>query len=243
MPLSTCSRTASYATATKLQPIIRRAADRRAPGQPKPPAAQLLASTQPTARSSTARSSAANQPTANHAGSLGLARSFELVKVELFSVPAHARIPLEVDIVRSARAVLGTAKRLATLLPELVNLGGYDVRPVRRLRFYAGAVLYTNILALAAGPEDLQKLAMRDAAYVLFLQAYHHVRHGVMLLRWAENDAGAFLPALCRRRPWMIVGASRGEQSGRGEVSSANGTARREAATVSPIRHREVPMG
>lgn len=236
MPLSPCPRTASYATATKLQPILRRAADRR-PGQPKPPVAQLLASPQPTARSSMA-----NQPTANHAGSLGLARSFELVKVELFSVPAHAHIPFEVDIVRSARAVLGTAKRLATLLPELNELGGYDVRPVRRLRFYAGAVLYTNILALAAGPEDLQKLAMRDAAYVLFLQAYQHVRHGVMLLRWAENDAGAFLPALCRRRPWMIVG-SRGEQSSRNEVRPANGTARREAATVSPIRHREVAMG
>jgi hypothetical protein len=237
MPLSPSPRTASYATATKLQPILRRAAHRRDPGQPKPPVAQLLASKQPTARSSVV-----NQPTANHAGALGLARSFELVKVELFSVPAHAHIPFEVDVVRSARAVLGTAKRLATLLPELNELGGYDVRPVRRLRFYAGAVLYTNILALAAGPEDLQKLAMRDAAYVLFLQAYQHVRHGVMLLRWSENDAGAFLPALCRRRPWMIEG-SRDESRGRGEESSTNGTVRREAALVSPIRHREVAMG
>lgn len=238
MPPRSCSRTASYATATKPQPIIRRAADRRDPGQPKPPTARPLAITQPTARSS-----AANQPTANHAGSLGLARSFELVKAELFQVPAHAQVPLDIDIVRSARAVLGTAKRLATLLPDLAKLGGYDVRPVRRLRFYAGTVLYTNILALAAGPADLQKLAMRDAAYVLFLQAYQHVRHGVMLLRWAENDAGAFLPALCRRRPWLI-GSPRSERSDREERAMANdGTVRLEAAAASPIPHREVAMG
>ncbi len=176
----------------------------------------------------------ANLPTTNLAGPLGLARSFELVKAELFQVPSHALVPIEVDIPRSARAVLGTAKRLATLLPDLAKLGGYDLRPVRRLRFYAGAVLYTHVLALAAGPADLQRLAMRDAAFVLFMQAYQHCRHGVMLLRWAENDAGAFLPALARRRPWMLGGEAR---------SFANGTTRVDAAVGSPIRHREVPMG
>jgi len=178
----------------------------------------------------------ANLPTTNLAGSLGLVRSFELVKAEIFEVPAHALIPIEVDVPRSARAVLGTAKRLATLLPELAKLGGYDLRPVRRLRFYAGAVLYTHILVLAAGPTDLQKLAMRDAAYVLFLQAYRHCRHGVMLLRWPENDAGVYLPELCRRRPWAL--GSRNEPR-----SIANGTTRVEAALGSPIRHREVSMG
>ena len=173
-------------------------------------------------------------PTSNLAGPLGLARSFELVKAEIFQVPAHAPVPIEVDVPRSARAVLGTAKRLATLLPDLAKLGGYDLRPVRRLRFYAGAALYTHVLALAAGPEDLQKLAMRDAAFVLFVQAYQHCRHGVMLLRWTENDAGAYLPALARRRPWML--------GGRNEPGSAvNGTTRA-AAGRSPIRHREVPM-
>ncbi len=176
----------------------------------------------------------ANLPTADHAGPLGLARSFELVKAEIFSVPAHAIVPIEVDVPRSARAVLGTAKRLATLLPELAKLGGYDLRPVRRLRFYAGAVLYTHVLALASGPEDLHKLAMRDAAFVLFMQAYQHCRHGVMLLRWAENDAGAYLPALARRRPWM---------SGREARMIASGITRVEAAVRPPIRHREVQMG
>lgn len=178
----------------------------------------------------------ANLPTADHAGSLGLARSFEHVKVELFSVPAHAVVPIEIDVPRSARAVLGKAKQLATLLPDLAKLGGYDLRPVRRLRFYAGTVLYTHILALAAGPEDLQKLAMRDAAFVLFLQAYRHCRHGVMLLRWPENDAGAYLPELCRRRPWAI--------GGRITQSIVNRTLTRvDARAASPIRHREVPMG
>lgn len=178
----------------------------------------------------------ANLPTADHAGSLGLARSFELVKAELFGVPAHAVVPVEIDVPRSARAVLGKAKQLATLLPDLAKLGGYDLRPVRRLRFYAGTVLYTHILALAAGPEDLEKLAMRDAAFVLFLQAYRHCRHGVMLLRWPENDAGVYLPELCRRRPWAI--------GGRITESIVNrATTRVDAAAASPIRHREVPMG
>jgi len=185
----------------------------------------------------------ANLPTANHAGAIGLARSFELVKAEIFAVPAHAAVPIEVDVPRSARAVLGTAKRLATLLPDLAKLGGYDVRPVRRLKFYAGAVLYTHILALAAGPADLQHLAMRDAAYVLFLQAYQHVRHGVMLLRWAENDAGAFLPALCRRRPWLLA-TGPGERRAGATGSMANeGTVRLEAAAASPVRGEEVRMG
>jgi hypothetical protein len=237
MPARSCPRTAPYATApaTTRPAVLRRPAPHRR--RDDPPTAS-----HPTASHPTASHPAANHPTANHAGSLGLARSFELVKAELFPVPAHAQVPLEIDVVRSARAVLGTAKRLATLLPDLVKLGGYDVRPVRRLRFYAGAVLYTNILALAAGPVDLQKLAMRDAAYVLFLEAYQHVRHGVMLLRWAENDAGAFLPALCRRRPWTI-GSVRSEPLGRGEERSGNRTVRVEPAAVSPIRHREVPLG
>ena len=177
-----------------------------------------------------------DQPTTNLAGSLGLTRSFELVKAELFQVPAHAIVPIEIDVPRSARAVLVTAKRLATLLPDLNKLGGYDLRPVRRLRFYAGAALYTHILALAAGPEDLERLAMRDAAFVLFLQAYRHCRHGVMLLRWPENDAGAYLPELCRRQPWA---------TGRRVTESiVNRTIKRvDAAGVSPIPHREVLMG
>lgn len=175
-------------------------------------------------------------PTTNLAGSLGLARSFELVKAELFAVPAHALVPIDVDVPRSARAVLGTAKRLATLLPDLAKLGGYDLRPVRRLRFYAGAALYTHILALAAGPADLERLTLRDAAFVLFLQAYRHCSHGVMLLRWPENDAGAFLPELARRRPWAL--------GGRVTESIVNrGITRVDAAAASPIRHREVLMG
>lgn len=175
-------------------------------------------------------------PTTNLAGPLGLTRSFELVKAELLEVPAHAVVPIEVDVPRSARAVLGTAKRLATLLPELAKLGGYDLRPVRRLRFYAGAALYTHVLALAAGPADLDRLAMRDAAFVLFLQAYRHCRHGVMLLRWPENDAGVYLPELARRQPWA---------TGRRVTESiVNRTIKRvDAAEASPIRHREVLMG
>ena len=175
-------------------------------------------------------------PTTNLAGPLGLTRSFELVKAELLEVPAHAVVPIEVDVPRSARAVLGTAKRLATLLPELAKLGGYDLRPVRRLRFYAGAALYTHVLALAAGPADLDRLAMRDAAFVLFLQAYRHCRHGVMLLRWPENDAGVYLPELCRRQPWAI--------GRRVTESIVNRTIKRvDPAEASPIRHREVLMG
>jgi hypothetical protein len=178
----------------------------------------------------------AHLPTADHAGSLGLARSFELVKAEILQVPAHALVPIEIDVPRSARAVRGAATRLATLLPDLAKLGGYDLRPVRRLKSYAGAVLYTHVLALAAGPEDFRKLAMRDAAFVLFLEAYRHCRHGVMLLRWSEHDAGAYLPELYRRRPWAL-----GER--KDSRWTANGTLRLEAAAPSPIRHREVPMG
>jgi hypothetical protein len=175
-------------------------------------------------------------PTADHAGALGLVRSFELVKAEISKVPAHALAPIEIDVPRSARAVLGTAKRLATLLPELAKLGGYDLRPVRRLRFYAGAVIYTHVLSIAAGPANLERLAMRDAAFVLFLEAYRHVRHGVMLLRWPENDAGVYLPELCRRQPWAI--------GRRVTESIVNRTIKRvDAADASPIRHREVLMG
>ena len=177
----------------------------------------------------------ANLPTADLAGAVGLARSFELVKAEILEVPAHAIVPIEVDVPRSARAVLGTAKRLATLLPELVKLGGYDLRPVRRLRFYAGAVLYTHVLAVAAGPEDLRQLALRDAASVLFLGAYQHCRHGVMLLRWPENDAGAFLPELARRRPWLL-----GRRTA--PRSIAPGATWADTAMASPIRHQEVRM-
>jgi hypothetical protein len=85
---------------------------------------------------------------------------------------------------------------------------------------------------------------MRDAAFALFLEAYRHVRHGVMLLRWAENDAGAFLPALSRRKPWML-GGSRSERDRERSIASNpnDGTVRLEAAMASPIRHREVPMG
>lgn len=175
-------------------------------------------------------------PTADHAGALGLVRAFELVKAEISQVPAHALVPIEIDVPRSARAVLGTAKRLATLLPELAKLGGYDLRPVRRLRFYAGAVIYTHVLAIAAGPANLERLAMRDAAFVLFLEAYRHVRHGVMLLRWPENDAGAFLPELARRGPWALGGRTDARWAERG-------TLRLEAAAPSPIPHREVAMG
>lgn len=175
-------------------------------------------------------------PTADHAGALGLVRAFELVKSEISKVPAHALAPIEIDVPRSARAVLGTAKRLATLLPELAKLGGYDLRPVRRLRFYAGAVIYTHVLSIAAGPANLERLAMRDAAFVLFLEAYRHVRHGVMLLRWPENDAGAFLPELARRKPWSLGSRSDSRWT-------EHGTLRLEAAAPSPIRHREVAMG
>ena len=175
-------------------------------------------------------------PTANLSGAVGLARSFELVKAELLAVPSHATVPLDVDVPRSARAVLGTAKPLATLLPDLAKLGGYDLRPVRRLRFYAGAALYTHVLALAAGPADLERLTLRDAAFVLFLQAYRHCSHGVMLLRWPENDAGVYLPELCRRKPWAL--------GGRVTESIVNrGITRMDAALASPIHHQEVPMG
>lgn len=149
----------------------------------------------------------ANQPTTNHAGPLGLARSFEMVKVELFDVPADAVVPADVDVPRSARTVLRTAKQLATLLPDLATLGDFDLRPVRRLRFYAGAALYMHLLVLADGADDLSRLAMRDAAFALFVRAHQHCRRGVMRLRWVQSDAGAYLPPLWQRKPWMIAGA------------------------------------
>lgn len=180
--------------------------------------------------------SSLHPPTVDHAGALGLVRSFERVKAEISQVPAHALVPIEIDVPRSARAVLGTAKRLATLLPDLAKLGGYDLRPVRRLRDYAGAAIYTHVLSIAAGPANLERLAQRDAAFVLFLEAYRHVRHGVMLLRWPENDAGAFLPELARRGPWALENRTDSRWT-------AHGTLRLEAAAPSPIPHREVAMG
>lgn len=234
MPPRPCSRLATAPStpspALRPQPTRRRPDARESDPPPSGPPPALPPST-------------AGPLTTNHAGELGLARSFELVKVELFSVPAHAQVPSDVDVARSARAVLGTAKRLATLVPDLAKLGGYDLRPVRRLRLYAGTVLYTHILALAAGPADLHVLAMRDAAYVLFLQAYHHVRHGVMLLRWAENDAGLYLPPLCRRWAWGL-GRRHDERAPREERKiHADGTVRLEAAAASPGLRGEVPMG
>ncbi|MCX4246108.1 hypothetical protein [Paraliomyxa miuraensis] len=146
----------------------------------------------------------ANQPTRNHAGPLGLARSFEIVKPELLRVPASVEVPVDIDVPRSARAALRTAKRLATLLPALGQLGDFELRPIRRLRFYAGAALYMHLLVLSEGTDHLPHVVMRDAAFALFLQAHQHCLRGVMRLRWAENDAGAYLPPLCRRKPWML---------------------------------------
>lgn len=136
----------------------------------------------------------------SHLRTTSLAKAFELAKDEILALPADAVAPPDIDVPRSARLVLGAAKRLVTLLPELAKLDGFDLRPVRRLRFYAGAALYTHIASLVPGRTDAKLVALRERAFVLFVQAHQRCNVGVMQLRWHEGDAVVFLPALQRRR-------------------------------------------
>jgi hypothetical protein len=141
-----------------------------------------------------------------------LARAFEAVKAEIFAVPADALVPIDIDITQSATLVLGSVKNFAKLLPQLARLAGYDLGPVRRLRFYAGAALYAHLLALTPGPHDPQLLAVRARAFTLFMQKYQHCRRGELFLSLYEGDARKHLPSLYKRRRSVGGGGEGGER-------------------------------
>jgi hypothetical protein len=144
-----------------------------------------------------------------------LAKAFEAVKAEIFAVPSHALLPIDVDITQSTTQVIDAAKNFTRLLPYLARIVGYDVRPVRRLRFYAGAALYAHLLALTPGPADPQLLATRARAFTLFVQKYQHCRRGVTFLGWPEGSARTYLPRLYKRRRW-----DGGSDSGKGTAGT-----------------------
>jgi hypothetical protein len=90
--------------------------------------------------------------------------SFQRVRPEIDAVPDDAIVPISVDIPFAVGIALGAAPRVDTLLPQMLALPDFDPRPVRMLRVYAGAALYTHLVAVTPQPSASMLPALLEEA-------------------------------------------------------------------------------
>lgn len=83
------------------------------------------------------------------------AQAFALLKPEIDAVADEDLVTIMTDITHSAETAFVAAGRIESLMPDLATLPAehFDLARVRKLRLYAGALLYTHVLTMAPKTE------------------------------------------------------------------------------------------
>lgn len=81
-----------------------------------------------------------------------LSVAFLAVRSEIDAVPDTALIRMNFDIPYAATTAMGAAERIEQLMPELAELPGYELAPVRAMPTYAAAALHAHLLGYEPDP-------------------------------------------------------------------------------------------
>lgn len=79
--------------------------------------------------------------------------AFELLRTEIEAIPVESLLPINLDIPHAVRSGLTAARNLEWLALTIAKLPEFDARPVKHLRTYALALLYTHERATEPGYE------------------------------------------------------------------------------------------
>ncbi len=90
--------------------------------------------------------------------------SFRRVRPEIDAVRDDALVPISVEIPFAVGIALAAAPRIDTLIPQMLALPDFDLRPVRMLRTYAGAALYAHLAAATPRPSASTLPTLLDEA-------------------------------------------------------------------------------
>lgn len=84
------------------------------------------------------------------------AEAFAAIESEIAAVPNEEIVTITANIPRAVQTAMGAARRIETLMPELARLPAdlFDLPRARKLRLYAGATLYTHLLAVGSEAPD-----------------------------------------------------------------------------------------
>jgi hypothetical protein len=93
------------------------------------------------------------------------AQAYALLALEIAAVPDTAIITITTDIPLSVETAFVVADRIESLMPLLSKLPPecFDLPRVRKLRLYAGALLYTHVLTMAPKPESELPALLEEA--------------------------------------------------------------------------------
>jgi hypothetical protein len=72
--------------------------------------------------------------------------AFDSVRAEIAAVPAHALVPINLDVLPAARRGLVIAERIAPLLPELAKCPYLDLHAINGLHTYSLALIHAHAL-------------------------------------------------------------------------------------------------
>jgi hypothetical protein len=96
------------------------------------------------------------------------AQAFALLKAEIDAVSDEDLLTISTDITYLAETAFVAAGRIESLMPELAKLPPehFDLEQVRKLRLYAGALIYTHVLTMAPKPDARLPALLEEAVVV-----------------------------------------------------------------------------
>lgn len=96
------------------------------------------------------------------------AQAFALLKAEIDAVRDEDLLNITTDITHSAETAFVAAGRIESLMPELAKLPPehFDLEQARKLRLYAGALIYAHVLTMGPKPDPRLPALLEEGTLV-----------------------------------------------------------------------------